>query len=106
SGRAACVRPDRDVQDMRDHLGALLANPSAFSIQGQNGRGLLEAHHAPEAYARAIVEFATAVQRFRPRSIAYTLAERASVEMREWSGPSVGDQGLGKVAEEITGMVA
>jgi glycosyltransferase involved in cell wall biosynthesis len=100
------VRPEHEIHDLRAHLQAFLANPARFAAKGHHGRRLLEQRHSPEAYASAILEFAAEVQRFRPRSVAHLLVERAATEMSGWTNPLLGDQGSPKVAEEIFGMVA
>jgi ubiquinone/menaquinone biosynthesis C-methylase UbiE/glycosyltransferase involved in cell wall biosynthesis len=81
----AFVRPGHEVSDIQAHLRAFLANPDRFAIMGERGRRILEEQHAPEVYTQAVMELATAAQRFRPQAAAHDLAQRVSGAMRIWT---------------------
>jgi ubiquinone/menaquinone biosynthesis C-methylase UbiE/glycosyltransferase involved in cell wall biosynthesis len=79
------VRPEQEIGDIRAHLSAFLTNPRYYTAVGENGRRLLEAHHTPTAYARAIVGLAGEAQAFRPYAMTRELARRVETEMRLWT---------------------
>jgi glycosyltransferase involved in cell wall biosynthesis len=101
----AFVRPDHEIADIQAHLRALLANPAGFAKMGENGRRLLEEHHAPEIYAQALVGFVAAAQRFRPLAVAYRLAERLGAEIGAWLSPGASEEAVKQGAEAIYGLV-
>jgi glycosyltransferase involved in cell wall biosynthesis len=103
---AGFVRPENEAQDIRDHLSAFIADPSAYAAKGENGRRILEERHTPDAYAQVVVDFATELQGARGHALVYRMAERVSAELGGWSGPYLQDHGVRKVAEEIVGLLA
>jgi ubiquinone/menaquinone biosynthesis C-methylase UbiE/glycosyltransferase involved in cell wall biosynthesis len=84
-GTVAFVRPEHEITDIQAQLSAFLADPGAFAKIGEWGRLTLETHHAPEAYAQAIVNLVSEAQAFRPRAIAYDLTRRVGQETRLWT---------------------
>jgi ubiquinone/menaquinone biosynthesis C-methylase UbiE/glycosyltransferase involved in cell wall biosynthesis len=84
-GTVAFVRPEHEIMDIQVQLSAFLADPGAFAKIGECGRHLLETHHAPEAYAQAIINLVREAQAFRPRAIAHDLARRVGQETRLWT---------------------
>ena len=84
----AFVTPEHEIADIKIHLRAYLADPERFARMGERGRRILEEHHAPEAYARAVLDLAAAAQRFRPHAAARELAKRVDGEMRVWASHS------------------
>jgi glycosyltransferase involved in cell wall biosynthesis len=103
---AGFVRPEREVQDIQEHLSAFLAEPSRYAAKGEKGRRFLEECHTPEAYAQTIIDCATELQHGRARALAYGLAERVSAELGGWSGAHLHDDEVRKVAEVIIGLLA
>lgn len=79
------IRPDEEIADIHAHLTAFVADPGSYVRQGAAGRRLLEEHHAPDSYARSLVEFAKVVERFRLRRLAGQLVERVGMELSAWS---------------------
>lgn len=100
----AHVRPEHEVEDIQTHLRAYLANPIGFTGMGAKGRALLEEQHAPEIYVRSIFNVAADAERFRPRAVAYNLAERAGAEMSAWMKPTARAE-IKSVSEKIYGLV-
>lgn len=52
------VRPEREVEDIQEHLRRFLADPESFFRKGRQGRQVLEDQHSPEQFARALLDFA------------------------------------------------
>jgi glycosyltransferase involved in cell wall biosynthesis len=90
-----------EVSDIQLHLRAFLADPSAFAAIGERGRRELEEKHAPERYARVIVEMAERAVDFRPRAASLKLADRAALLMSDWLGLKTCDDASNSVAREI-----
>jgi glycosyltransferase involved in cell wall biosynthesis len=79
------VRPEHEIVDIQAHLQAFLTDPGLYVRQGADGRRLLEEQHAPENYARALVDFASAARRFRLRRLASGLVARVGAQLSTWS---------------------
>jgi glycosyltransferase involved in cell wall biosynthesis len=95
------VRPDYEIEDIHQHLRDFLKNPDRFFEMGKNGRRLLEESHHPSVYAKAIVNFAELVQKFRHRSVAYQLVERVGEEISSWIKDEALMPAINRVAEAI-----
>ena len=54
----AFVRHDREIEDIQQHLRNFLAHPVKFAKMGRRGQQLLLKEHAPDTYARRIIQFA------------------------------------------------
>ena len=78
------VRPEREISDIRNHLRAFLVEPTRFAAMGTRGREVLEAKHAPEAYADTLLQMATHAQDWRGKVWAYDLTERAANLSGAW----------------------
>lgn len=100
----AFVRPEHEIADIQAHLTAFLANPDRFRKMGQNGRRILEEHHSPSAYVRAIFHFFADAARLRLYNVAHELAKRVGTELNVWTGPTASDELLRKAAEEILAL--
>ncbi len=99
----AFVRPDdNEVEDIKAHLRAFVANQNAFWEMGERGRKVLEQKHTPEQYAKTIVEMVQAARDFRPRAASFKLAQRAGVLLSEWLGPDPGREVCDNVARQIS----
>jgi glycosyltransferase involved in cell wall biosynthesis len=81
----AFVRPEYEIQDIRGHLQAFLADPGQFARMGENGRHILEEHHTPGAYVQALVELAAEVVCLRPYVASCDLVRRLSAEITLWA---------------------
>ena len=101
----AFVRPDEhEIEDIQQHLRALVFDPEKFARMGAKGRRILEEHHKPDAYARALIAITEAAISFRSRSAYLSLAERSARRAGEWLGPGNTDQTYRRVAGEILAM--
>ena len=78
------VHPDREIEDIQQHLRNFLLKPEEFSEMGKRGKQLLEAQHAPETYAQDIFNFAEKAIKFRTYSLAEYLIKKVSNEMTLW----------------------
>jgi hypothetical protein len=95
------VRPEHEVVDIHEHLNAFLADPDRFAQMGEQGRGLLAEQHSVEGYVDAVLDLALQAQQFRPRAVAYKLAEQVGISMSAWADALASDEALRKAAEEI-----
>ncbi len=79
SDDAVCfIEPRNEIRDIHRNLDALLANPLAFAVIGENGRRILECDHDPANYARAITDFAVECAQMQPRVAAFQMTQRAA----------------------------
>lgn len=102
SDTVAFVRTDdNEIADIQLHLRALLANPAAFAELGVQGNKMLQEQHAPESYARTLIEIARLSREFRPRIASNKLAERAGNLLGEWLEPGAVTEAGENVAKEI-----
>jgi len=97
----AHVRPEHEALDIQDHLNAFLAEPDRFARMGEQGRQLLAEQHSVEQYVDAVLDLAVQAKEFRPRAVAYKLAERVGISMSAWADALPSDEALRKVAQEI-----
>ncbi len=97
----AHVRPEHEALDIHEHLKAFLADPDRFAQMGEQGRRLLAEQHSVDKYIDAVLDLALQAQEFRPRAVAYKLAERVGISMSAWADALASDEPLRKVAEEI-----
>jgi hypothetical protein len=97
----AHVRPEHEAMDIQSHLNAFLTEPDRFAQMGEDGRRLLVEQHSVETYVDALLDLAVQSQQFRPRAVAYKLAERVGISMSAWADALASDETLRKAAEEI-----
>lgn len=102
----AHVRHEHEVQDIQEHLKAFLAAPDRFAQMGKQGRRLLEDQHTVERYVEALLDLATQAQQFRPRALAYNLAERVGASISPWADALASDDPLRRVSEEILALTS
>jgi glycosyltransferase involved in cell wall biosynthesis len=95
------VRPEHEAMDIQAHLNSFLKDPGRFAEMGEHGRRLLLAEHSVERYVDAVLDLAAEAKEFRPRAVAYKMAERAGISMSPWADALPSDEALRKVAEEI-----
>jgi glycosyltransferase involved in cell wall biosynthesis len=100
----AHVRPGHELEDIHAHLNAFLTDYARFKRMGQEGRRLLEEQHKPETYVATLLELAEQALLFRPRAVAYNLADRVGTQMSAWADALSSDQALKKAAEEILAL--
>ena len=92
---------ENEVADIQSHLRRLIAKPSALAEMGRRGRMELEARHAPDMYAEALVALAKRAREFRPRAATLKLADRAALLLSEWLTPEVIGKSGSNVARAI-----
>lgn len=97
----AFVNPDNEITDIHKHLHAFLANPRRFELMGKKGCHILEKFHSPEKYASAVTSFIADVKEFRPKALAFNMAERVSTDLNIWIRPGEPDEKYRNVASEI-----
>ena len=98
---AVCfVRPEHEVEDIQMHLKAFLSQPERFAEMGRKGREILERDHAPDGYARALLELVESARSFRPLSSARGLAMRSGLEMAAWLASTEDERALIEVSEK------
>jgi hypothetical protein len=97
----AHVRMEHESADIKRHLNAFLSSPGSFAEMGERGRRLLDEEHSVERYVEAVLDLAVSAQEFRPRAVAYQLAERVGISVSPWADALVSDEELHKAAEEI-----
>jgi glycosyltransferase involved in cell wall biosynthesis len=95
------VRPDHEIADIQNHLQRLVHDPTSLIAMGARGRQILEADHAPDAYARALIEFAKELPIGYQQSNTRHWLQRVGQEIALWKMPDLGDQELSRVAEAI-----
>lgn len=97
----AFVRPSHEVADLQAHFRDFLSDPQRFRQMGERGHRLLLEQHAPDAYARALIECAQMAERFRPHLAARQLAERAGTKLASMFKVNTPDMAASKVGREI-----
>lgn len=97
----AHVRPAHEVEDIQAHLSAFLSSPDRFAQMGAEGQRLLATQHSVDKYVEALLALAAEAMEFRPRAVAYKLAERVGISMSAWADALASDDALRKAAEEI-----
>ena len=90
----AFVRPAHEIEDIQAHLRAFLSDHSRFRRMGENGYRLLAEQHAPQLYARSIMNLVASAQEYRKHSAADRSSQRASVEMSAWTGGAAEHEAL------------
>jgi glycosyltransferase involved in cell wall biosynthesis len=96
------IRPDREVADIQDYLQQLIQQPERFVAMGERGRQLLETDHAPDAYAQAIVDFATQLQSGRQHLNTQYWLERSAAIIASWQTHELGDHERDRVTQAIS----
>lgn len=97
----AHVRMEHEAADIQGHLNAFLTSPNRFAEMGERGRRLLAEEHSVERYVDAVLDLAVQSREFRPRAMAYQLAERVGISVSPWADALISDEELRKAAEEI-----
>ncbi|MGI8997222.1 MAG: hypothetical protein ACR2GW_11205, partial [Pyrinomonadaceae bacterium] len=97
----AFVRPSNEVADLQAHFRDFLSDPQRFQQMGEQGRRVLLEQHAPDVYARALIECAQMAERFRPQLIARQMAERAGTKLASMLKVNTPDMAASKVGCEI-----
>ncbi|MBE9032837.1 glycosyltransferase family 4 protein [filamentous cyanobacterium LEGE 11480] len=96
------VRPEHEVEDIQQHLAALIKQPEHFRAMGQRGRQRLESMHSPDAYAQAIVRFAAQLKPgYQNLTTQYWLEQVAGI-MAPWQAGELSDRDLDRVTQTIS----
>ncbi|HEX8650155.1 MAG TPA: glycosyltransferase [Pyrinomonadaceae bacterium] len=82
----ARVRPAHEIEDIQAHLRAFLSEPTRFLRMGEEGYRLLEEQHAPEIYARSLMNLVARAEQYRNYSASERLAHKAIREVSAWTG--------------------
>lgn len=80
----AFVRPDHEIEDIRGHLRAFVADPARYAAMGECGRCLLEAEHRPEVYVQALVDLVSLAERWRSYAAVRETYRRVTGELQTW----------------------
>ncbi len=78
------VRPETEIEDIKQYLQNLMQHPDRFQAMGQKGRQRLEQLHSPDAYAKAIVKFAESIKSGYQDLSAHYWLTRAVEVMAPW----------------------
>jgi glycosyltransferase involved in cell wall biosynthesis len=95
------VRPENEIDDIKNHLRHLLEAPEYFRAKGLRARRLLEADHSPQDYVNAIVTLAGNIQ----GSIGVTqnyLADRVGAIAGEWMEEPLEEQAIANAVRQIS----
>lgn len=83
----AFVHQERESQDIKSQLMALVSQPAAFIRMGRRGRRFLEEVHSPKEYAKILVDLAARAAVFREKAAAFWLAEQLGSKIGLWASP-------------------
>jgi glycosyltransferase involved in cell wall biosynthesis len=112
AGTVAWVRPGHEIADIQTHLQQFLADPARYAAIGHRGQAELRAHHAPQDYAEALVEFAR-ICRGSTDSwasgfstvTAQQMSDRAAVPLASWArSGSANGRDLTALAQAIAAL--
>lgn len=78
------VHPDREREDIQQHLRHFLARPDEFHHAGQRGRQWLLEHHRPAMYVAQIDQLLHRLDALRSRHTQLTLADRVGAAAAPW----------------------
>ena len=100
------VEPDREAETLRGHIEALRRDPVRFRQAGQRGREIVEQGHAPELYARGLLEIVAQIGTLHARRGAIDLSRRAAnllLEMTDVGGIALCAEQVGAAVADLTG---
>ncbi len=100
----AMVRMEHETADLQHHLSQVLKDPAHYVRIGQRGRQLLDSHHAPDRYARVLLDLAGRAVEFRSRASAFQLARKVGEELTLWSGAEGESSAKARAAEALLAM--
>jgi len=103
-GTVAPVRPEREVEDIKDHLANFLVDRENFELMGRSGYASLIQDHDPEQYVRAVLEIANNCRSLQLRAVAKQLAERAGILISPWAVDPIADSM--RTAKQILSLTA
>jgi glycosyltransferase involved in cell wall biosynthesis len=102
----AFVRPEHEVEDIREHLAGFLRDPEFYRTLGRNGRRYVMEHHSMENYVAGLLQVAGQTAKFRARWIARDLASRSVGAMSGWSDEATIDALSPQIARQIAMLTA
>lgn len=95
------VRQEHEIEDIKRHLQRLVDDPKSLVAMGKCGRKILEENHSPDAYAKALIEFAKELPIGYQALTAQYLVRRVGREMAPWQIPGLGNQELSRIAKAM-----
>ncbi len=95
------VEIDREIEDLRQHLGAFSRDPEAFAKMGENGRAALIAQHSPAMFVEGLMAFLERTLAQRPARAFTKCAGDAADGMKSWMSQGV----LDRAAESLAGSI-
>jgi glycosyltransferase involved in cell wall biosynthesis len=75
------VRPEYELDDLRNHLRNFFSDPVSFAELGQNGFALYRQQHLPEQYVQKLLRLVSEAVEFRSVAAWQKLAVRAKLEL-------------------------
>jgi glycosyltransferase involved in cell wall biosynthesis len=96
----ARVRPAHEIEDIQAQLRAFLSDPKRFLRMGEKGYRVLQEQHAPEAYARSLINLVNRARQYRAYSASERLAQRAVAEVSAWTGSAAARETLQVMARK------
>ncbi len=100
------VEPEREVDDIREHLLALRQDPDRFKRAGLRGRAVLEAHHAPTTYAEGLLGILGQAEALHARRTATDLSRlsaRILLDLTDSNGIALCATPLAQAVASLTG---
>ena len=94
-GSVLHVDVETEIDDLKRHLAAFAANPSAYRAYGESGRQHLLAHHSPGQYAHDLVKLAAHAVSFRSARAWQKSSQGIGTGLKLWAAPASID-GLAK----------
>jgi glycosyltransferase involved in cell wall biosynthesis len=94
------VRPENEIDDIKNHLRHLLEDPEYFRAKGLRARRLLEAGHSPQDYVNAIVTFVDNIRGSIGVAQNY-LADRVGAIAGQWMEEPLEGQAIANAARQI-----
>lgn len=95
------VRPEQEVSDIKKHLQRLINHPQSLIEMGLRGRQILEQLHAPDAYARALIEFAKALPVGYQQNNMQYWTQRVGNEIAQWKVTDLAENELDRILKSI-----
>lgn len=99
------VNPDREIENIQQHLRNFILKPEEFAEIGRRGKQLLKEKHAPETYAQDIFNFAEKAIKFRTHPLAEYLIKKVSNEMSLWRTYNLSKEQIENTAGAINFLI-
>lgn len=99
------IEPNREIEDIQQQLRNLLLKPEEFFEIGKRGKKFLQQHHAPEAYAQAIINFAEQALKYRAYPSVNYAVKKVGEEMANWGKYNLLKEQIENTAEAISHLI-